>query len=86
MLSFRSTTVATVIAGVLVLGPAPLCAQTDCNNNTIPDNCDLSCGPPGGACGVPVWPIGGHPTQRIVVAIAEELLQTTPLPPESQRG
>lgn len=36
-----------------VFGSAmPIHAQ-DCNGNGVPDACDISCGPPGGACDVP---------------------------------
>jgi hypothetical protein len=43
MLSFRSTTVSFVCAGMLVRGPAPTKAQPDCNNNGIDDACELGC-------------------------------------------
>ncbi|MFH1109856.1 MAG: hypothetical protein V1790_11775 [Planctomycetota bacterium] len=53
MLSFRSTTVFQVFAGILLFGPAPTKAQSNCNANGIPDACDLSCGQTGGPCDVP---------------------------------
>lgn len=40
---------------LLALVP-PLVSETraqDCNSNTIPDNCDIDCGPPSGPCDVP---------------------------------
>ncbi len=40
------------ILAVSALGSGRAPAQ-DCNNNGIPDPCDINCGPPGGPCDLP---------------------------------
>ncbi len=41
-----------VISGIFLAEPAPLHGQ-DCNNNGVPDECDIDCGPSGGSCDFP---------------------------------
>ncbi|MFQ5424886.1 MAG: hypothetical protein ACE5F9_13025 [Phycisphaerae bacterium] len=43
---------AAITAAVVLSSPSPASAQ-DCNNNGIPDACDIDCGVPGGPCDVP---------------------------------
>ncbi len=42
-----------VAVAALLLTLTPVAYAQDCNNNGIPDECDIDCGPPGGPCDVP---------------------------------
>ena len=65
----RSLILAVLIALLtLSVGPGAVHAGSpDCNNNAIPNACDLSCGAPGGPCDVPVCgtsPLKYNATQK----------------------